>query len=201
MGREHALGQPGRRTARRSEQARPLRGAAHLAAGPHEPTAFPSERPLLHRRIGTWSVSNGGKFDTEATVPMPAGTRVIRWARACTTTARRTEPATILAGAKGRRPARRSWQQRGWRRSSSATATPRTPYLPPARGRSAREACRVGVILRTAGPHPNPPPFRGEGAHRVRGAISTSRASAPSHRPVSAPARLSHPPRALGQIR
>ena len=30
---------------------------------------------------GTWWVGNGGKFDTEATVPMPAGTHVIHWAK------------------------------------------------------------------------------------------------------------------------
>jgi hypothetical protein len=29
---------------------------------------------------GTWWVGNGGKFDPEETVPMPAGTHVIHWA-------------------------------------------------------------------------------------------------------------------------
>ena len=50
--REYARRQPQRGAAGRSVEARSLRDAAHLAAGEHEPPAFPSERSLLHGALG-----------------------------------------------------------------------------------------------------------------------------------------------------
>jgi hypothetical protein len=50
---------------------------------------------------GTWWVGNGGKFDPEATVPMPAGTHVIHWAKGVHFDGAKTEPATILVGGEG----------------------------------------------------------------------------------------------------
>ena len=52
LGRERAGRQSHRRPAGRSDEIRALCHAAHLAAGQHEPPAFPSQRPLLHRRVG-----------------------------------------------------------------------------------------------------------------------------------------------------
>ena len=45
---------------------------------------------------GTWWVGNGGKFDPEATAPMPAGTHVIHWAKGVHYDGAKNEPATIL---------------------------------------------------------------------------------------------------------
>src|SRR6476620_9090054 len=50
---------------------------------------------------GTWWVGNGGKFDPEATVPMPAGTHVIHWAKGVHYDGAKTEPATILVWGEG----------------------------------------------------------------------------------------------------
>ena len=50
---------------------------------------------------GTWWVGNGGKFDPEATVPMPAGTHVIHWAKGVHFDGAKTEPATILVWGEG----------------------------------------------------------------------------------------------------
>jgi hypothetical protein len=50
---------------------------------------------------GTWWVGNGGTFDTEATVPMPAGTHVIHWAKGVHFDGAKTEPATILVWGEG----------------------------------------------------------------------------------------------------
>ena len=50
---------------------------------------------------GTWWVGNGGKFDPEATVPMPAGTHVIHWAKGVHYDGAKTEPATIVVWGEG----------------------------------------------------------------------------------------------------
>jgi hypothetical protein len=50
---------------------------------------------------GTWWVGNGDKFDPEATVPMPAGTHVIHWAKGVHYDGAKTEPATILVWGEG----------------------------------------------------------------------------------------------------
>ena len=50
---------------------------------------------------GTWWVGNGGKFDPEATVPMPAGTHVIHWAKGVHYDGAKNEPATILVWGEG----------------------------------------------------------------------------------------------------
>ena len=50
---------------------------------------------------GTWWVGNGGTFDPEATVPMPAGTHVIHWAKGVHYDGAKTEPATILVWGEG----------------------------------------------------------------------------------------------------
>ena len=50
---------------------------------------------------GTWWVGNGGKFDPEATVPMPAGTHVIHWAKGVHFDGAKGEPATILVWGEG----------------------------------------------------------------------------------------------------
>jgi hypothetical protein len=50
---------------------------------------------------GTWWVGNGGKFDPEETVPMPAGTHVIHWAKGVHFDGAKTEPATILVWGEG----------------------------------------------------------------------------------------------------
>src|ERR1044072_2260791 len=50
---------------------------------------------------GTWWVGNGGKFEAEATVPMPAGTHVIHWAKGVHYDGAKTEPATILVWGEG----------------------------------------------------------------------------------------------------
>ena len=50
---------------------------------------------------GTWWVGNGGKFDPEATVPMPAGTHVIHWAKGVHFDGAKNEPATILVWGEG----------------------------------------------------------------------------------------------------
>ena len=93
---------------------------------------------------GTWWVGNGGKFDPEATVPMPAGTHVIHWAKGVHYDGAKTEPATILVWGEGPRPARRSSPRRGWRRSSGRAATLRCD--PPCEGSvDGRRRC-VGVL-------------------------------------------------------
>jgi len=50
---------------------------------------------------GTWWVGNGPNFDPEATVPMPAGTHVIHWAKGVHFDGAKTEPATILVWGEG----------------------------------------------------------------------------------------------------
>ena len=50
---------------------------------------------------GTWWVGNGGQFDPEATVAMPAGTHVIHWAKGVHFDGAKTEPATILVWGEG----------------------------------------------------------------------------------------------------
>jgi hypothetical protein len=50
---------------------------------------------------GTWWVGNGGTFDPEATVAMPAGTHVIHWAKGVHYDGAKTEPATILVWGEG----------------------------------------------------------------------------------------------------
>jgi hypothetical protein len=50
---------------------------------------------------GTWWVGNGPKFDPEATVPMPAGTHVIHWAKGVHFDGAKMEPATILVWGEG----------------------------------------------------------------------------------------------------
>jgi hypothetical protein len=50
---------------------------------------------------GTWWVGNGPTFDPEATVPMPAGTHVIHWAKGVHFDGAKTEPATIVVWGEG----------------------------------------------------------------------------------------------------
>lgn len=50
---------------------------------------------------GTWWVGNGGTFDPDATVAMPAGTHVIHWAKGVHYDGAKTEPATILVWGEG----------------------------------------------------------------------------------------------------
>ena len=66
---------------------------------------------------GTWWVGSGPNFDPNATVPMPAGSHVIHYAKGVHFDGAKDEPATILVWGEGRRPARRS---RRLRRPSDA---------------------------------------------------------------------------------
>lgn len=50
---------------------------------------------------GTWWVGNGPDFDPEATVPMPAGSHVIHYAKGVHYDGAKTEPATILVWGEG----------------------------------------------------------------------------------------------------
>jgi hypothetical protein len=50
---------------------------------------------------GTWWVGNGPNFDPEATVPMPAGSHVIHYAKGVHYDGAKTEPATILVWGEG----------------------------------------------------------------------------------------------------
>ena len=50
---------------------------------------------------GTWWVGSGGKFDPEATVPMPAGSNVIHYAKGVHYDGAKDEQATILVWGEG----------------------------------------------------------------------------------------------------
>jgi hypothetical protein len=50
---------------------------------------------------GTWWVGNGPDFDPEATVPMPAGSHVIHYAKGVHYDGAKNEPATILVWGEG----------------------------------------------------------------------------------------------------
>lgn len=50
---------------------------------------------------GTWWVGSGGKFDPEATVPMPAGSNVIHFAKGVHYDGAKDEQATILVWGEG----------------------------------------------------------------------------------------------------
>jgi len=50
---------------------------------------------------GTWWVGNGPNFDPEATVPMPAGSHVIHYAKGVHYDGAKNEPATILVWGEG----------------------------------------------------------------------------------------------------
>lgn len=50
---------------------------------------------------GTWWVGSGPKFDPEATVPMPAGSHVIHYAKGVHFDGAKNEPATILVWGEG----------------------------------------------------------------------------------------------------
>jgi hypothetical protein len=50
---------------------------------------------------GTWWVGNGPNFNPEATVPMPAGSHVIHYAKGVHYDGAKTEPATILVWGEG----------------------------------------------------------------------------------------------------
>ncbi len=127
---------------------------------------------------GTWWVGNGGKFDTGGDRPDagrhprdPLGEgRALR---------RREDRAGDDPGV-GRRPGdEHAIRCGGGDGEEAVTHGTALSSPPPERGRSTREACRVGVIFSRMRPPPQPSPFQGEGADRVRGTISTSRACAP----------------------
>ena len=50
---------------------------------------------------GTWWVGNGPNFDPEATVPMPAGSHVIHYAKGVHYDGAKNDPATILVWGEG----------------------------------------------------------------------------------------------------
>ena len=50
---------------------------------------------------GTWWVGNGPNFDPEATVPMPAGSHVVHYAKGVHYDGAKTEPTTILVWGEG----------------------------------------------------------------------------------------------------
>ena len=52
-----------------------------MAAGQHEPSAFPSQRSVHHLLKGTWWVGTGTKFNPDSTVPMPAGAFVTHFGK------------------------------------------------------------------------------------------------------------------------
>ena len=71
-----------------------------LAGTMSRPHFHPNDRFFMVLS-GTWWVGNGGKFDPEATVPMPAGAHVIHWAKGVHFDGAKTEPATILVWGEG----------------------------------------------------------------------------------------------------
>ena len=123
----HQVGQERRRdrraggAVRRSVEARPVRRAHQVAAGEHEPAAFPSERPLLRggvrhlvgrdrREVRSGEHRTGARREATSSTT-PAGS---------TTTAPRARKPSSRSGGWGRRPPRR-------RRSADPTCRSAAP--------------------------------------------------------------------------
>jgi hypothetical protein len=98
-----------------------------MAPRPHEPHFHPNDRCFIVIS-GTWWVGSGPNFDPNATVPVPAGSFVIHYAKGVHFDGAKDEQATILVwgeGSRGIDPLRRATPEVGVARIPLACGAPR----------------------------------------------------------------------------